>query len=226
VTESWRLPCSKVYLEPLGVDVGSLFSWSADEVADIKKRNPMLENTFFFLLPRDDNRPFPVIGTTLVGPTAGSPYSPKSLGPRTASNTNYSLLEITPLYVGSAKTLDIEYHYSRGLRKIFRVGGGIETYAFGTQYDEKVYYRFLLGLPRGADWGGLPFDYWSPASFKAETENFLFADGGDYENINLISMVQRKVERSIVFSNGQVPLQPSENWDFQQGRSPGREITR
>ena len=25
VTESWRLPCSKVYLEPLGVDVGSLF---------------------------------------------------------------------------------------------------------------------------------------------------------------------------------------------------------
>ena len=48
MTESWRLPCSKVYLEPLGVDVGSLFSWSADEVADIKKRNPMLENTFFF----------------------------------------------------------------------------------------------------------------------------------------------------------------------------------
>ena len=185
----------------------------------------MLENTSF-LLPRDDNRPFPVIGTTLVGPTAGSPYSPKSLGPRTASNTNYSLLEITPLYVGSAKTLDIEYHYSRGLRKTSRVGGGIETYAFGTQYDEKVYYGFLLGLPRGADWGGLPFDYWSPASFKAETENFLFADGGDYENINLISMVQRKVERSIVFSNGQVPLQPSENWDFQQGRSPGREITR
>ena len=52
MTESWRLPCSKVYLEPLGVDVGSLFSWSADEVADIKKRNPMLENTFFFTSSR------------------------------------------------------------------------------------------------------------------------------------------------------------------------------
>lgn len=44
-------------------------------------------------------------------------------------------------------------------------------------------------------------------------EPFLFADGGDYENVHIIGMLQREVREIIVFMNSEQPLHGSTVWD-------------
>ena len=73
LADAWVYACHDVYMAPVGVSRGTLFSYSQENVDNIKRRNPSLE-TVEFLLPKDASRPFPVIGATLVGPTAGAPY--------------------------------------------------------------------------------------------------------------------------------------------------------
>lgn len=77
----------------------------------------------------------------------------------------------------------------------------------------------------------LPFQYWSPATPTTPPrtltaasppppppppvthEPFLFADGGDYENIHLIGMLKRRVQRIVLFLNTEQPLHGSSVWD-------------
>jgi hypothetical protein len=73
-------------------------------------------------LPTDTNRPFPVVGSTIVGPTAGTLYN--------VDTQNYTMLEFTPLYIGQLKTLDVDYKYNHGLKHTKKVGGAVETFAF------------------------------------------------------------------------------------------------
>eukprot|EP01034_Spumella_vulgaris_P036343 gene36343-44835_t len=67
---------------------------------------------------------------------------------------------------------------------------------------------------RTVDKGDLPFDYWSPADPTPHAVPTDFADGGVYENIPLISFLQRRVPKIILFINGDTPLQPSYNPEF------------
>lgn len=71
--------------------------------ADIKARNPDLNETTFQLLRGKwgnttgiDARPFPIIQATNVGVRSMMPWLPE--------NRNYSLLEWTPLSAGEAHT--------------------------------------------------------------------------------------------------------------------------
>ena len=95
-------------------------------VDDVLKRNPSLSSVHFNL-PKNQDRPYPIIGTTLIGPTEGSPYSNEGLG---RSNLNASFLEITPIYTGHMKTLDIEYTYAKGVKHTKRTGGLVESIGF------------------------------------------------------------------------------------------------
>ena len=241
--ESWRTACQQVYLDKIGVVPNSYFSYNQQTVDDIKARNPSLQNEIF-LLPRDSERPYMIIGTSLIGPSSGAPYNCKN------SNQNVTLLDITPLYIGQGKTMIYNYKYADdNTIHDMLVGGGIESYAFYPSGDTNVSYIqglsytqttgeiqipkfdsvFDLGysiaassyapalfedsLPRGSDWGGMSFDYFSPASPDAYVQKTLFGDGGITQNVNLISMLQRNVERIVLFSNGGIPLQPSSEWD-------------
>merc|ERR1711907_921445 len=68
--ESWVTACQQVYLDKIGVTPNMYFSYDQQTVDDIKQRNPSLQNETF-LLPRDSERPFMIIGTTVIGPKAG-----------------------------------------------------------------------------------------------------------------------------------------------------------
>ena len=68
VGEAWADAVQAIYLEPMGITSDTHFSWSKETVADIKSRNPSLSNARF-LLPSNEERPFSIIGTTLVGPS-------------------------------------------------------------------------------------------------------------------------------------------------------------
>lgn len=60
-------------------------------------------------------------------------------------------------------------------------------------------------------------DYFSPVGSQkgapAAKETFLLADGGDYENVHLIGMVQRRVREIVVFMNSNQPLHGLSVWD-------------
>eukprot|EP01034_Spumella_vulgaris_P028160 gene28160-34976_t len=125
--ESWAFALSKNYLEKVGIKKGVRFSWNRATVDSIHERNPTMNNPKYpFILPTNKDRPFPVIGMTLVGPQVASPFL--------VENQNLTLIEITPLYIGQFKTHDLRYNYvddnNVQRHKTMRVGGAIEPFAF------------------------------------------------------------------------------------------------
>jgi hypothetical protein len=84
-----------VFFTPSGITRGAPFSYDSATVADIKARNPDLQNVEFQLLRGNfgennsmlgiDKRPFPIIQGTLIGPESMVPWLP--------ANRNYTLME-------------------------------------------------------------------------------------------------------------------------------------
>lgn len=239
---AWSYAISKTYLEPVGIKPGLRFSWDADSVADIKRRNPELVDEEF-AIPTMSNRPFPVIGTALVGPLEGAPFIP--------STQNFSMIEITPLYVGTMKNLDVDFKY-KGFGRVHtkHVGGVIEPFAFSRtggaapshglckkastailevpEPENALDLQFAAGtvsyapgalmesilLPTAAEALSMKFNYWSPSEeVKPDFTTMMFADGGSYQDVPLIQFMQRRVPKIMCFFDTQTPLQPFEDWD-------------
>jgi hypothetical protein len=95
--------------------------------------------------------------------------------------------------------------------------GGASSYAVG---------MFMDSLPEklrtNLDYS---MQYWSPVDKKPSGEETLFADGGCFENVLLSSMLQRRVERVVLFFNSHAPLQPAESWDVYQDEYTGDQVT-
>lgn len=252
VSDAWAYGVSKVYLEPVGINPNVRFSWSTDVVDEIKKRNPSLVSESF-ILPTNSNRPYPIIGTTLVGPTEGAPYK--------LDAQNYSMIEFTPLYAGQMKSQVITYQYSGifGRKHEIHVGGAVEPFAYSrvgtpptvalsagttaasmsvpepetyldlayaagaSSYAPGSFFESYPLLPQ--DSFGLPMDYWSPSDRLPTKKNWLFADGGVFENIPLISYLQRKVSKIILFINCEQPLAPADKWNVRVDPPASNQIT-
>lgn len=248
IATAWCYGVSKTYLEPAGIVPGKKFSWDASTVKDIVKRNRKL-STSDFVVP-NPNRPFSIIGTTLVGPSDGAPY--------TASSQNYTMIEITPLYVGQLKKLDVTYQYQL-IKHTKTVSGAIEPFAFAVDGDAPFFglasnhKNALLNVPEptvGLDLQfaagasgyapgalieslrppnlsaqGLHFDYWSPSNEVPRVEDTLFADGGSYQNIPLISFIQRRVSKIVLFFVSSTPLKPADKYNPYTDPFTGTEIT-
>jgi hypothetical protein len=60
---------------------------------------------------------------------------------------------------------------------------------------------------------GVALPYWSPALAAPRATEFLYADGGCVANPALISLLQRRVARVVLFCNFQTPLKPRGEWD-------------
>ena len=126
----------EMYLEPVGIS-RQRFTWSKATAAGIAARNPSDVTVGGFQTVRDADQapppwpasmpPFPIVGTTLLGPKALAPYP--------SNNKSYTLLEITPLYVGMPVQHNITYyhhhllHTDEALNRT--VGGYLEPFAFG-----------------------------------------------------------------------------------------------
>eukprot|EP01051_Picozoa_sp_SAG22_P017303 SAG22_NODE_2637_length_2347_cov_2.989769_1_plen_646_part_10 len=126
----WYQAVNKLYLTPVGIDAGQYFSYDSASVADILARNKGtgLTSADFGVpsLPKAE-LPYPLFGISVMGPKALAPYPD--------DNRSYSMLEVSPLYVGQAVTQQLTYRASRagGPRPVNRtVGGYIEPFAFGS----------------------------------------------------------------------------------------------
>lgn len=248
-SDAWAYGVQMTYLEPVGIKAYTRFSWNAATVADIKSRNPELANEEF-LLPSNTDRPYPIIGATLVGPKDGAPY--------TAETQNFTLVEFTPLYVGQMMHLDVTYKYSKGIKHTIRVGGAVESFAyprvgsppsrgltagvssavkdvnapdsildlqFAAGASSYAPGAFLESLPGNlSDVFGFPMDYYSPSDPLPTERTWLFSDGGSFENIPLISFLQRRVEKIVLFFNSVTPLSPTGKWDAARDAFTGKEV--
>lgn len=94
---------------------------------------------FRFVLPGNPFWPFPIIGTTLVGPLLNAPYGEK--------NHNYTRIDITPLYVGQLKTSIVVYKYLFNLfKRTIQIGGAIESFAFARTGQYAQYFLIVSAL--------------------------------------------------------------------------------
>lgn len=243
MAEAWVNRVQSVYMEPLGIERHMPIAWSQEQVDDIRARNPSLQDRAF-ALPASSSRPFPIVGSTLVGPGAGAPYTVGE-----DSNRNLSMLEMSPLYFGAMNTRRIDYHYKHGLTHTRTVGGAVEPYALtrtapgastglsaaqtsgtlsvpasaATETVDIAHIGAASSFAPGGFMDTLPlnipentslkFNYWSPADANPRTEETFFADGGCYENLLVTSMLQRRVEKLILFYNVHTTLQPAGKWN-------------
>lgn len=251
IADAWAYGVSKTYLETVGVNPGKFFSWNEETVKEILARNPSLKAGDFTTVIQA-NRPFPIIGTSLVGPAAGAPYTHK--------NQNYTLLEITPMYIGQMCNQDVDYHYTGGVKHTKRVGGLLEPFAWSSSGSAPTkgllasQQTGLLQVPPPkevmdlrnsaaassyapgsfveafhpaslANALGMHFDYWSPASALPKAEDTLFTDGGAYENIVLISYLQRRVPKVVLFFSSSTPLAPASRYNPATDTFTGAELS-
>jgi len=124
--DMWCHATQEVYLAPLGIRAGSHWAYTKEQVDDIVSRNPGM-SAADFLLPNQPSRPFPIVGATLLGPQEGAPYI------YSRANQNYTFFEMTPMYVGNAKNLAMEYNTNKKHSDTIQkrtVGGFLETFAF------------------------------------------------------------------------------------------------
>jgi len=140
-TEAWTRALHKTVLAPLGVPRDAPWSWSEATAAESASRNPGLlpgDPAEWVLPARRDaegqplaRRPFLVLGLTLLGPVQLVPHRPLRL-------RSYTLLEVTPLYCGVARTLNVRYTSSslpgaRARHQRHLVGGFLEPFGFGAR---------------------------------------------------------------------------------------------
>jgi hypothetical protein len=241
IADAWVYATQNVYFDPVGIKTSTPFSWSEDVVSDIKSRNFDLRRTDF-ILPTNAKRPFPMVGTTMVGPTDGGGYE--------YDIRNMTMIEITPLYIGQMHTQEVGYQYHDILDRLHyrTVGGVVEPFAFGrygsspffgidegatteelsVPHPDDIYdLRYAGGASSYAPGAfvesfdhfdiastfGMHMNYWSPSDSRPSSEDNLFCDGGSYMNIMLPSMLQRRVQKIVLFLNNNTPLLPASKWN-------------
>jgi hypothetical protein len=124
--EMWCYATQEVYMSPVGIPRDMRWAYTQAQVDEIKNRNPELRNEPF-LLPNNPKRSFPILGSTLIGPEEGAPYTYKR------NNQNYTFFEMTPYYVGHVKKIHMEYNSNKKHSDTVQkrtVGGFLETFAF------------------------------------------------------------------------------------------------
>lgn len=239
-----------IYLDPSGLNRGKPFSYDDATVADIVSRNPSFSASDFYTMrgkdsniPGIDDRPFPIVATTMIGP--------HDMLPATPDNREYTILEFTPLSVGVAFTDDITYKMKRDSsdKRTLTIGGLIEPFAFGgdhspsTGLDSNVEQGRLIvpdsdgmvcdlalavgssSYAMGCSYAASSLsslqnnvgqrNYFSPShpTPSSEFDVMSLADGAGVQNTNVISLLQRNVQKMVLFVSTSTPMYMSDDWN-------------
>ncbi|MFN2221013.1 MAG: hypothetical protein ACK2UH_00550 [Candidatus Promineifilaceae bacterium] len=206
------------FLRPFGLDASDRF-FSLDQRAlqSILAHNPEMSDDDFYLMRPD--HPYLIINAIILRPKGHAPLPDKIP------------LETTPLYMGVRAV-----HPGAGEGGRDLGGGYVEPFAFDSRApqsgpDQSGRVTVRLGAARhrytladaigtsgaapaeglvddGLDFLGFPeYRYWSPPLSGREREiEYEFGDGGNLENLCLMPLLARKVQRIIVFANTREPL--------------------
>lgn len=208
---------SDIFLKPFNLgNLKKFFTYNKDSLEQILQRNKKLSEDDFYLVNQRENRPYPLVGGTILRP-----------------KRNRYPFEMTPLYVG------INQLYKKaGSNRKYDIGGGyIEPHGFDSDspntyspVKNEAYLRlgrwrhmFTLGDVIGTsgaapaeyaerfklEFLGFPeYKYWSPEKVGGRTraKEYDFGDGGILENTGIMPFLRREVKKIILFVNGSTPL--------------------
>jgi predicted acylesterase/phospholipase RssA len=246
IGSAWSYGVSDVYLKKANINFKARYTWNKRSLAKTLKRNRGLAKDDFMLVTAPD-RPFPIIGATLMGPVEAS-------STMESENKSYTFFEFTPLYAGQINKHVIDYGT---ISTKMTVGGLVENIAYSSNGERPVRGLFqnessaVLAVPKTSAGLSLRFitgassfvpgaalealaekslneevprlNYWTPTSKDPEVVDAMFTDGGSTQNIPLISFLQRRVKRIVLFLNSNVPL--SSTWNAKSDTYSGAEIS-
>lgn len=211
--ETFSRAVGDTFLTPFDIDsLKRFFSLNDKSIADIVTRNPNMDKDNFYQVHA--GRPFLIVGSIIIRKNNDSPL-PKRIP-----------FETTPLYAG------INVRHKKAGSNGRDIGGGyVEPFGFDSDEPETVAagkpvkvrlgasrHRYTLSDVMGAagaapaeilakfglDWVGLPeFKYWPPSAPTTRAKEYTFGDGGILENLGVMPLLLRKVEKIIVFVNTQ-----------------------
>ncbi|MBI4751818.1 MAG: hypothetical protein HY774_25320 [Acidobacteria bacterium] len=219
--EAFSRALGKIFLDPFGIgSVEKFFTYSATTRSGIRQTNPKMRDEDFYL--QKSNRPFWIVGGTLFE--------------ESEKDSNYHF-EFTPLYAGISTLhqgqgingLNIGGGYVEPFAFDSESPGdqGGPGMTFTCKLGGKAHWLTLSDVigtsgaaparvlnEMGLDWIGFPeFRYWPPADMpRANLEkSYPFGDGGFLENLGLIALLKRKVERIVCFVNTRDRLEKRSN---------------
>lgn len=206
----WAYMLGKILLEPYGLLETNFFAPN-QKIADLFNEDPLNTNQHY-KLPYNNQRPFIITNTGVVKPDKRG----------TLTNTDFNLIEMTPLYSGTLSTLktkDGNYggHYTN-------------TYGFNpNQFQMKEdniaevkllannnlhnisYFNLFDMMGSSSTAYGIITDllglsYANPSYRLADTEknevkSFDCIDGGVLDNAGILPMLQREVKKIVLFVN-------------------------
>jgi len=245
--EVWTDVIYETYLRPVGIKKHRYFSFNKETVADIKLRNPCLASQHFYL-PTTTGRPFPIVGITVVGPDILMPEAPFvdvssqnfnfiEVTPLYVGNFHTHSIEydkklnvitggvIEPF--GFARTLRAYETPEKGLGNDQTEGLlfvprplqilDLEQIIAVSSYDPEMLFTqdFIM-----KDEGAFYFDYWSCVPEKPIVLPTILADGSYSQNLPLISFLQRRVKKIVLFFESSTSLSPSDEWNPDEEFTP------
>lgn len=237
--ETFGRAIGDVFLDQFGINsAGRFFTHGGKSVNSILRRNPNMEETDFYQMR--SSRPFVIVGSTLLRLENKKPRPQKIH------------FETTPLYVGSRVR-----HFRAGSGNRHIGGGYIEPFAFDSDEPDdppntKKIVRVRLGMKRhrytlpdvigasgaapaealarlGLKSVGLPeFRHWPVAKpDQSSAREYSFGDGGHLENLGIMPLLMRRVERIVVFVNTKSRLKGGQKGEINDsipplfGQTPG-----
>jgi hypothetical protein len=215
-----------IYLKRLDLGIRhKYFTYNMESDSDIVSRNIDLKLYDFYTVNPRRNRPFLILNSTFVG------------GMGNSRGLNNNCFEITPLYSGLPyynpeskipagggyyESFGINYNRISTIRNnnmaVVKVNHKKQMFSLAdamalsgrTFYASTNRKGFMDygGYPKIALWS--PYQYWNQDYFiRKGTEKFTLADGADFDNLGIIPLLRRKVDRIIVFVNANQPIQIS-----------------
>eukprot|EP00039_Didymoeca_costata_P000967 m.48414 g.48414 ORF g.48414 m.48414 type:complete len:692 (+) comp10567_c0_seq2:102-2177(+) len=129
---AWAENVQNNFFETVGINNNSYVALNDAAVKRIKENNPNLQKAEFSTPTDGDAAPFLVLGGTIVGPAALAPLMPD------VQVDSLTRLEMTPMYVGSALTRNVNFEGANKDVMNKTLGGFIETFAFGSAVNQTI----------------------------------------------------------------------------------------
>ena len=237
---AWVRGIYETYLQGAGVKKGAPVAWDAVDAADFVERNPSAGYAIedFTTVADPVNDPFPLIGFSLIGPTEQAPFAPfkrtltmvestpVATGVSNSQIISYKSRDrdkgtVEKTVGGFIETAafgsELIKDNGDGTADVDITSSGPWTAELSAAASSMAPEAFFSLTTSGiADYLGFHANYFAPgAGGDADTFNddFLLADGGDLENVNLISFLLRGVEKIVLFMDFELPLSPYEKYN-------------
>lgn len=232
----WTKSIHRTFLQPAGISLRAMPTWSRYTASQVLGRNPSLLNELEFRFAGGEGggkRPFPIINIAMLGPSEDPEVA-------NVNKRQYAMFHATPLYVGFPRQQNLSYfnHVAP-----LRLGGMVEPVGFGGEIStaqcglaecplpstkrvrRPSHFFSIANATAASSWapGSLLVSYQHPAELLrlqtvllttqyfspqhgGKSREVFVGDGENVENQGVIALLQRGARVIFMFVNSATPL--------------------